>query len=193
MRILIVCVGNVCRSPLAERLLRAELAEEVAAGLVHVTSGGTGALEGREMEPAAAAELERLGGSADGFTARAVTESMLAEADLVLTATTDVRKQVVALAPVALHRTFTLKELALVVEQEAQHVQVLPDVRRAMRALSARRGAVARNDLDVPDPMGKDAARHREAADQIAAAVDTVAPLVGVLVEERLASEAAGG
>lgn len=191
MRILIVCVGNVCRSPLAERLLRRALADEVAAGLVEVTSAGTGALDGRPMEPAAAAELERLGGSAEGFVARPVTEAVLAGSDLVLTATTDVRKQVVGLAPAVLHRTFTLKELALVVEQEAQHVQVLPDVRRALRALSARRGAVARNDLDVPDPMGRDAERHREAADQVAAAVAVLAPLVAVLVEEQRAARAA--
>ncbi|WP_447643212.1 arsenate reductase/protein-tyrosine-phosphatase family protein [Nocardioides zeae] len=191
MRILIVCVGNVCRSPLAERLLRRALADQVAAGLVEVTSAGTGALDGRPMEPAAAAELERLGGSAEGFVARPVTEAVLAGSDLVLTATTDVRKQVVGLAPAVLHRTFTLKELALVVEQEAQHVQVLPDVRRALRALSARRGAVARNDLDVPDPMGRDAERHREAADQVAAAVAVLAPLVAVLVEEQRAARAA--
>lgn len=191
MRILIVCVGNVCRSPLAERLLRRALADEVAAGRVEVTSAGTGALDGRPMEPAAATELERLGGSAEGFVARPVTEAVLAGSDLVLTATTDVRKQVVGIAPAVLHRTFTLKELALVVEQEAQHVQVLPDVRRALRALSARRGAVARNDLDVPDPMGRDAERHREAADQIAAAVEVLAPLVAVLVEEQRAARAA--
>jgi protein-tyrosine phosphatase len=190
VRILIVCVGNVCRSPLGERLLRLALADEVAAGLVEVTSAGTGALEGRAMEPDAAAELVRLGGSAEGFVARAVTDEMLRTSDLVLTATTEVRKQVVGITPAVLHRTFTLKELALVVEEEAQHVQVLPDVRRAMRALSARRGAVSRNDLDVPDPMGRNAARHREAADQIAAAVDVLAPLVAVLVEERQAAGA---
>lgn len=156
-----------------------------------MTSAGTGALDGRPMEPTAAAELARLGGSAEGFVARPVTEAVLAGSDLVLTATTDVRKQVVGLAPAVLHRTFTLKELALVVEQEAQHVQVLPDVRRALRALSSRRGAVARNDLDVPDPMGRDAERHREAADQIAAAVAVLAPLVAALVEEQRAARAA--
>lgn len=44
-RVLFVCTGNICRSPLAEALLRRELAERGADGF-EVTSAGTGAWEG---------------------------------------------------------------------------------------------------------------------------------------------------
>ena len=54
-RVLVVCVGNVCRSPLGERLLAARLGDGF-----EVTSAGVGALVGEPMDPEAAAHLERL-------------------------------------------------------------------------------------------------------------------------------------
>ena len=98
-RILTVCIGNVCRSPLAERLLRLRLAEAGLAASYDVTSAGLRAMVGHPMEPTAAGELTRLGGDPDGFVARRLTAQMANEADLVLTATTDVRRRVVEEAP----------------------------------------------------------------------------------------------
>ena len=59
-RILVVCSGNMCRSPLAELLLRAKLAAAPSAGAdrVLVTSAGTAAVPGAAMDPTAAAEGE---------------------------------------------------------------------------------------------------------------------------------------
>ena len=68
------------------------------------------------MDASAAAELTRLGGDPSGFVARQLTASMANDADLVLTATRDIRGQVVAVAPTALKRTFTLRELAALLE-----------------------------------------------------------------------------
>jgi len=42
MRVLFVCLGNICRSPTAEGVLRHELAAAGLAGEVHVESAGTG-------------------------------------------------------------------------------------------------------------------------------------------------------
>ncbi|MFP5374337.1 MAG: low molecular weight protein-tyrosine-phosphatase [Gammaproteobacteria bacterium] len=42
MRLLVVCLGNICRSPMAEGALRARLAEAGLAGAVRVDSAGTG-------------------------------------------------------------------------------------------------------------------------------------------------------
>jgi len=46
MRILMICTGNMCRSPLAEAILRAEL-DKAGVDDVVVESAGTGAWEGR--------------------------------------------------------------------------------------------------------------------------------------------------
>ena len=50
--VLVVCLGNVCRSPLAERVLRLRLAElpDGPAGTVRVSSAGIRALVGAPMD-----------------------------------------------------------------------------------------------------------------------------------------------
>ncbi|HVS03996.1 MAG TPA: low molecular weight protein-tyrosine-phosphatase [Thermoanaerobaculia bacterium] len=68
-RVLFVCLGNICRSPTGEGLLRALLAERGLEGRIEVDSAGTGAWhvgEGpdRRMAAAAAARGYRLGGRA---------------------------------------------------------------------------------------------------------------------------------
>ena len=110
--VLVVCEGNLCRSPLAERLLTSRL----AGAEVRVASAGVHAVVGAPMDASAAAELTRLGGDPSEFEARQLTASMATEADLVLTATRAIRGQVVATAPAALKRTFTLLELAALLE-----------------------------------------------------------------------------
>ncbi|MCF7220580.1 low molecular weight protein-tyrosine-phosphatase [Marilutibacter chinensis] len=42
MRLLVVCLGNICRSPLAEGVLRARIAASPLAGRVELDSAGTG-------------------------------------------------------------------------------------------------------------------------------------------------------
>ncbi|MFW6776030.1 hypothetical protein ACOACO_17225 [Nocardioides sp. CPCC 205120] len=177
MHILVACVGNICRSPLAERLLARELAPEVAAGTVTLGSVGVGAQDGWEMHALAAAELARLGGDPAGFRSRRATADLLGAADLVLAATRDVRTATVATAPAVLHRAFTLRELAAL-EAEVGEPAPADGVRRVVRSLSGRRVAVAQQDLDVPDPMGRDAGVHAAVADQLAATVPPVATLV---------------
>lgn len=79
-RVLVVCVGNVCRSPIVEFLLRQRLAGRDVA----VESAGIGAVEGARIDPAALAVLERHGISAGGHVARRLNKSMIDAADLVL-------------------------------------------------------------------------------------------------------------
>lgn len=164
-RLLVVCVGNVCRSPLAERLLRARLPEGF-----EVTSAGVGALVDQPMDPDAAAELRGRGGSDEGFAARRLTPAMVERADLVLTATRDIRSRVLEEAPVALHRTFTIKELAALLDD-----QPVDELRPALRAAAQRRSEVAASDVDVPDPFRRGPEAHAEAAQQIDDAVRRLA------------------
>lgn len=110
-RILTVCTGNICRSPLAERLLQAGL-DQMAPGEFQVSSAGTGALVGAGIEPHVAGFVNIFGGDATGFAARQLTAEMLPEQDLVLALTRGHRSNVVELSPGLLRRTFTLRELA---------------------------------------------------------------------------------
>ena len=111
-RVLTVCTGNICRSPFLERVLQAELDRSWGRGAIEVASAGTGALAGHPMEHQARALLEEQGYAADGFVARDLTTAMVADADLVLTATRAHRGKVMALHPRAVRYTFTFREFA---------------------------------------------------------------------------------
>lgn len=109
--ILTVCTGNICRSPLAEVLLRSAL--EPLGGRVH--SAGTQGLVDAPMTPEAqrlAAEL----GAADGLAAhhrsRYLTGLELATPDVILAMGREHRRRIVELAPSRLRSTFTLREFA---------------------------------------------------------------------------------
>lgn len=165
--ILFVCIGNVCRSPLAERLLASALSSED----VEVHSAGVGALAGSPMAPEAAALVEAYGGSADGFVARHLTTAMVQESDLVLTATREIRSRVLEDTPGALRRTFTVLEFAALLDV------VPPDSEPAalVRTAAEQRSRAELADYDVPDPYGRGKPAHAVAARVMATAVQRIA------------------
>ena len=116
-RILHVSTGNVCRSPITERLTRHALAERlgVLGGGLIVESAGTWGHEGAPMEANAETVLADFGADASGFTGRELLDEHVIMADLVLTATRDHRAQVISMGHSAGLRTFTLKEFTRLV------------------------------------------------------------------------------
>jgi len=146
VHILFVCTGNICRSPIAERLAVAYAARSRVTGL-KATSAGTHALSGHPIQPDAARVIENLGGQAAEFAARQLTPAIAANADLVLTMTTAHRDDVLRLAPQQLHRTFTLEEAArLVSEGNAREITDLAALRPRFPTDQS---------LDIPDPIGQ--------------------------------------
>jgi protein-tyrosine phosphatase len=113
-RILIVCTGNICRSPFIERLLQHELDKRRTGSDrdIIVGSAGTAALLGSAMDPQAEAQLRAYGGDASGFRARDLSPALIAESDLVLTATREHRGKVAMMSPKALRRVFTFRDFA---------------------------------------------------------------------------------
>jgi protein-tyrosine-phosphatase len=186
--VLVVCTGNICRSPLAERLGRARLSEFRGDAVVRIHSAGTRAVVGSAMDPASAAVLRDLGGDPEGFVARQLTEQLVASADLTLTMTRDHRREVLARGPRALSRTFTLREAAglleLVPEDDGSDPRALVRRMAAARSLRASGG-----DDDVPDPIGRPAEVHASTGDIVAEALD---PILRRLVRAVLATTADG-
>jgi protein-tyrosine phosphatase len=83
--ILLVCLGNICRSPMAEVLLRDELERAGLAGRVTVESAGTGDWHiGGPMDPRARTELTRRGYDGSAHIARQIDGSWLGRYDLFL-------------------------------------------------------------------------------------------------------------
>lgn len=103
-RILIVCVGNICRSPTAEHLLRVALRDTD----IQVSSAGLGALVDKPIEPTALSVLQQHGHSPEPHRARQLTGSILRDNDLVLVMEKRHIQGITDLAPQVRGKTFLL-------------------------------------------------------------------------------------
>jgi protein-tyrosine phosphatase len=84
-RVCLVCLGNICRSPMAETVLRAELAAAGLNGAVVVDSAGTGDWHvGDAMDPGARSALASRGHDGSAHRARQIRPSWLSRYDLIL-------------------------------------------------------------------------------------------------------------
>ena len=84
-RVCLVCLGNICRSPMAETVLRAELAAAGLDGAVVVDSAGTGDWHvGDAMDPGARSALAGRGHDGSAHRARQFQPSWLSRYDLIL-------------------------------------------------------------------------------------------------------------
>jgi protein-tyrosine phosphatase len=84
-RVCFVCLGNICRSPMAEVVLSAELATAGLDGRVAVDSAGTGDWHvGEPMNQRARTQLARRGYDGSAHRARQFSDSWLSERELVL-------------------------------------------------------------------------------------------------------------
>ncbi|CAL9513475.1 low molecular weight protein-tyrosine-phosphatase [Streptomyces griseomycini] len=125
-RVCFVCTGNICRSPMAESVFRARVAEAGLDGLVEVDSAGTGGWhEGDGADPRTVAVL-RENGYGTGHTARQFAPSWFARLDLVIALDSGHLAALRRLAPT---------------ERDADKVRLLRSYDPA-----------AGDDLDVPDP-----------------------------------------
>jgi protein-tyrosine phosphatase len=84
-RIVFVCLGNICRSPMAEFAMRRLLEQNGLGDRIEVASAGTGDYHvGEPADPRAAATLREHGYQPDGHTAAQFVAADFADADLVL-------------------------------------------------------------------------------------------------------------
>jgi protein-tyrosine phosphatase len=84
-RVCLVCLGNICRSPMAETVLRAALAAAGLDGAVVVDSAGTGDWHvGDAMDPGARSALASRGHDGSAHRARQFESSWLSRYDLIL-------------------------------------------------------------------------------------------------------------
>ena len=191
--VLHVCMGNICRSPMAERLLDRAVRDRVphAGDLVRSVSAGTGGWhEGEEMNPPAARQVRARNGTPEGFAARKLRGDFLDDADLILTATADQYDYVVALRPDAAGRTFVLGEFGRLLASidaaglppaaadapDAVHARGVAIV-EAAHALRDDKEALPSDDLD--DPWGRGDQTFQRVGDEIE---DTTVPFATLLL-----------
>jgi protein-tyrosine-phosphatase len=179
-RILTVCTGNICRSPAMEFVLAQELASD---GRFAVHSAGTHAERGWPVNPPMDRLLEDRGADVSSFVARQADRAMLAEADLVLTATQQHLGWVTEHEPRVLRRAFTMTEFADAIAGAPDDLDAAalvawaashrPPLRVRSRGALTRRGY---DEGDILDPYGRGDAAYRAALGQIVPLAERIAP-----------------
>jgi len=158
--ILVVCTGNVCRSPIAEGAIRASLLARFGGSAPDVASAGTAGWEGSGADPGSVEAAAERGIDISRHRARGIEPGDVAEASLVVAMSGEHREQVARLVPEASARTFTLKELVRLLETRPARnagVEPLSLLRaRVAEASELRRDGFEGNPLDedVGDPLG---------------------------------------
>jgi protein-tyrosine phosphatase len=134
-----------------------------------VSSAGTSGLIGWDMDERAAAQLVAHGGDPEGFSARRLTAALIAESDLVLTATREHRGKVATMYPKVLRRLFTFRDFADIADgMDRLNASPAPAdmptdpqarVRQVTEQTAARRGLnppLEPVDADIVDPFGRE-------------------------------------
>jgi len=154
--ILLVCTGNVCRSPIAEGMLRQGLSRRLGASAPEVSSAGTSGWEGSPAVPESVQAAAERGIDISSHVARRLTPSMLESAEVVVCMARDHLDEVVLMRPQSAPTTFTLKELVRLLEEDKGELQNADLATRVDSAEALRREGFMGQplDQDIADPLG---------------------------------------
>lgn len=100
--ILVVCIGNICRSPMAEYFLKQEFPE------LHIESAGISGLTGHTADEKAQLCMQRLGMDMQSHIAKKLNAELIKKADLVLVMSQNQQKRIEQSWPFAKGKTFRL-------------------------------------------------------------------------------------
>lgn len=175
--ILVVCTGNICRSPIAEGFLRREMLQRFGPEAPEVSSAGIIAWDGASASEGSVLAAEERGTDIAGHRARRLTAEQIRQADLVVCMAAEHRLAVTDIEPDAAGRTFTLKELVRLLEASPTNGSVESLSERVARAeaVRAQRGSTSPSDEDIPDPLGQPLQAYRGVAwelDELIARLD---------------------
>ena len=171
-QVLLVCTGNICRSPMAEGLLRSALERRLGDRAPRVASAGTIARDGARAMPEAVEAAAELGVDISRHSARRLRREHIRDAVLIVGMAAEHRQDVRALVPEAEARTFTLKELVRVLEATDRRPlnATLDDGFLAGAVADANRrraGSPATAEDDVMDPLGLSLHGYRAVASEV--------------------------
>ena len=170
-RICLVCLGNICRSPMAEVALTSELAAAGLADAARVDSAGTGDWHiGHQMDAHARAELGRRGYDGSAHRARQVKPSWLANRDLILA--------------MDRHNLADLRRMAARAGIGSDRIRLFGEA-GGLRGRGDRARPGQGDGLDIPDPYGGDSSDFGAVLDLIEAAARHIAAQLTELLAGR--------
>jgi protein-tyrosine phosphatase len=113
--VVVVCTGNTCRSPMAEAMMRAQLAERYGCSVAElegrgivVLSAGSAAMDGTPAAPSAVEVMRARGLDLGNHTSQPLSDHLVREADVILTMTQGHRASILASWPTVADRTFLI-------------------------------------------------------------------------------------
>lgn len=177
-RILFVCTGNTCRSPLAEGLGRKMAAEQHLE--LEFRSAGVAAMDGQNISQHSALILQEHGVE-DQLYSSMITDELVHWADLILTMTGSHKQLVISSFPQAIDKVFTLKEYTeddIDREQITENERKMADLQMKLSleqdektldeiAQQLQRLSIEKPDHDISDPFGQDLTQYRYCAEEI--------------------------
>lgn len=188
-RILLVCTGNTCRSPMAEAMLRRMAAYRSIT--LAVRSAGVSTLDGMPISIPALESLRKREIEHTG-TSRALTLEVVDWADLILTMTSSHKRSLLQWFPQAVDKTYTLKEFAYQDEQLLEDITELEKLYGELQIQQALGGQLTDQDrkrllelekripgFDIADPFGGSQTIYDECSYEIEEALEMLLDKLG--------------
>ena len=111
MKVLFVCTGNTCRSPMAEGILK-DLAEKKGLD-IEAASAGISVYFGDMANIKSIEAMDKIGLDISGHISKHLSEEMVEEADLILTMSRNHKESILFSHPDGIEKIFTLNEYGL--------------------------------------------------------------------------------
>ncbi|HHX01545.1 MAG TPA: low molecular weight protein arginine phosphatase [Firmicutes bacterium] len=155
-KILMVCTGNTCRSPMAAALLKKHAEQRRIA--VEVDSAGLNAFENEPASTQAQTVMQDYGIDLSNHKAKRIDPQTLDQYDLVLTMAKNHKQQILNLRPDLENKVFLIKEFAA----------------QKMQETNIRNENMNRADSDVSDPYGQAVATYQRTAAELLQAIEAI-------------------